>query len=65
MAPEFPTNYWLHVMTFLETSPWALASSPTGREDLTGHIAAELRRMVERVEVEKGEPVKVIPRSED
>ena len=27
------------------------------------HIAADIRRMVERVEVIKGEPVKVIPRS--
>lgn len=29
------------------------------------HISTEIRRVVQRVEVEKGEPIKVIPRSDD
>lgn len=50
--------------TFLDTSP-RLPTSKTSADDLTAHIASELRRMVERVEVEKGEPIKITPRSDD
>ena len=49
--------------TFENTSPWLPAGKDSAR-DLTAHMAAELRRMVERVIIEKGQPVKVVPRSE-
>jgi len=50
--------------TFLDTSP-RLPTSKTSAQELAGHIASELRRMVERVEVAKGEPIKITPRSDD
>ena len=48
--------------TFENTSPWLPAGKDSAR-DLIAHIGAELRRMVERIEVEKDQPIKVIPRS--
>jgi DNA invertase Pin-like site-specific DNA recombinase len=48
--------------TFLDTSP-RLPSSKTSAQDLTVHIAAELRRMVERVEIEKDKTIRVTPKA--
>ena len=33
--------------------------------DVIAHISTEIRRVVQRVEVEKGKPIRVIPRSDD
>ena len=51
--------------TIEDASPWVLADNPTGTADLIAFVKSELRRMVERVEIEKGQPIKVIPRSGD
>ncbi len=48
--------------TFEDTGIWSLDLSEKGADDLTAFVRAELRRMVERIEIEKGQPVKVIPR---
>ena len=50
-------------ITFEDTSPRILDSKNAAR-DLIAHIGAEIRRNVERVEVEKGQLVKVVPRSD-
>jgi len=50
--------------TFLNTTPRILPS-PNSDRDLIAHIGAEIRRQVERIEVEKGQPVKVVPRVGD
>ncbi len=49
--------------TIEDASPWVLADNPTGREDLAAFVKSELARMVERVEVEKGQPIKVTPKT--
>ncbi len=49
--------------TIEDASPWVLADNPTGREDLAAFVKSELARMVERVEVEKGQRVKVTPKT--
>lgn len=48
--------------TFEDATPWVLADKPTGREDLIAFIRSELRRMVERIEVERGKPIKITRR---
>ena len=49
--------------TIEDTSPWVLADNPTGREDLAAFVKSELARMVERVKVETGQPIKVTPKT--
>ena len=48
--------------TFLDTSPRILPG-PNSDRDLIAHIGAEIRRQVERIEVEKGQRVEVTPRT--
>jgi hypothetical protein len=48
--------------TFLDTSPRILPG-PNSDRDLIAHIGAEIRRQVERIEIEKGQPIKVTPKT--
>lgn len=48
--------------TFEDATPWVLAENPTGREDLIAFVRSELRRMVERIEMERGKPIKITRR---
>lgn len=52
------------VLDAFDGTSLSLPTRKTSAEELTVHVAAELRRMIERVEVEKGEPVKVTPNQE-
>jgi len=47
--------------TFLNTTPRILPG-PNSDHDLIAHIGAELRRQIERIEIERGQPPKVIPK---
>lgn len=48
-------------ITFMDASP-RLPDSSTAADDMFAHMAMELGRLVERIEVEKDEPVTVIPK---